>query len=60
MAKAFKITITETLRTTIEVEASSPEEALQLGQHLYEAEAVVLDASDWLDTRIDVDGHPLP
>ena len=60
MSKAFKITITETLRTTIEVEAATPEEALQLGQHLYDAEAVVLDSSDWVDTSIDVDGHSLP
>lgn len=60
MEKAYKIVITETLRTTIEVEASSPEEALQLGEHLYEAEAVVLDSSNWIDTKIDVAGHPLP
>ena len=60
MSKAFKITITETLRTTIEVEAATPEDALQLGQPLYEAEAVVLDSSDWVDTSIDVDGHSLP
>jgi len=60
MSKAYKVIITETLRTSIEIEAASPEEALQIGQHIYEAEAVVLDSSDWVDTHIDVDEHPLP
>ena len=60
MSKAYKGIITETLRTSIEIEAASPEEALQIGQHIYEAEAVVLDSSDWVDTHIDVDEHPLP
>lgn len=60
MDKTYSVIIEETLRTTINVEASSPEEALQLGQHLYEAEAVVLNSSNWVDTRIDVAGHPLP
>ena len=60
MSKAYKVIITETLRTSIEIEAASPEEALQIDQHIYEAEAVVLDSSDWVDTHIDVDEHPLP
>ena len=60
MDKTYSIVITETLRTPIKVEASSPEEALQIGQSLYEVEAVVLSSDDWVDTKIDVTGHPLP
>ena len=60
MSKTYTIEITETLRTTVAIEADSPEEALQIGQKLYEVEAVVLSSDDWVDTKIDVAGHPLP
>ena len=47
----FNIEITETLSRTLSIEASSLEDALQIAKEKYEAEEVVLDSQDYVDTE---------
>lgn len=49
----FKIEITETLQRTIEVEASSQEQALKHIREQYASGEIVLDSNDYVDTRFD-------
>ena len=49
----YKIEIQETLSRVIEMEASSPEEAIDKVREMYRDEEVVLDAYDYVGTEID-------
>lgn len=49
----FKIQITETLQTVIEVQASDLDEALHMVEDDYKREAIVLDADDCVEYEIE-------
>lgn len=49
----YKVNIKEVLSRTVEIEADTLEDALWQANYLYEAEKIVLDASDWQETTID-------
>ena len=48
----YTVEITETLQKSIEVEASSPEEAESLIRQQYDREEIVLDADSYISTEI--------
>ena len=50
----YKIEITETLQKTIEVDASSEQEALLKIKELYNTESILLDDSSYIDTNFKV------
>ena len=52
--KKYKVEITETLQREIEVEANSNREAAYIAKELYLNEEIVLDASDYVETDINV------
>lgn len=45
--KTFNITITEVLSTTVDVQAESPEEAVQIVKDRYRNSKIVLTADDF-------------
>ena len=49
----YKVNIKEVLSRTVEIEADTLKDALWQANYLYEAEKIVLDASDWQETTID-------
>ena len=51
--KEFDVTITETLKLTVTVEASSPEEAEQMVNDQWRAGDHVLDADNFVDVEFE-------
>lgn len=51
--KTFYITITETLKRTVEVHAETADEALQKAEDAYYNGEIVLDSEDFVDTDFD-------
>lgn len=49
----YEIEITETFQRTVEVEADSLEDAIIAVRDQYSKEEIVLDAEDYVDTKID-------
>ena len=47
--KKYKVTVTETYNSNVEVEANSPSEAEKLAQSQWEDERIMLTASDLTD-----------
>ena len=54
MNKKFKVEITEILQKFIEVEAPNELEALNKVRKMYFNEEVILDASSYIDTKIEI------
>ena len=50
----YNVEISETLARTLEVEASSAEEAESKVREMYRSGAIVLSAEDHIDTRFEV------
>ena len=50
----IKIEITETLQRIIELEASSPDDALDIIIKKYKNSEIILDADDYIDTKFNV------
>lgn len=50
----YRIEITETLSRTVDVEAENEEVALEKVRQMYRNSAIILDASDYLETEISV------
>lgn len=57
MKKQFQISIEETLRKTIFVEAENEAEAYQMAEDLYNGEQVVLTPDDFVEYNIYVEGE---
>ena len=49
----YKIEIQESLSRIVEIEAPSAEEAIDKARAMYRAEEIVLDADDWVGTKIE-------
>ena len=47
MPKTFSISITEVLKTTVDVQAETPEEAIQIVKDRYRNSEIVLTADDF-------------
>ena len=52
--KTYKVVVTETLQRTITINADNEGEALDKVQEMYDNEEIVLDSSDYQDTKIEV------
>ena len=52
--KTYAVVVTETLQRTITINANNKEEALDKVQEMYDTEEIVLDSSDYQDTKIEV------
>ena len=52
--KTYAVEITETLQRTVYVDAKSAEEAKYKVEERYRNEEIVLDSSDYQDTKIEV------
>lgn len=52
--KTYRIEITETLQKTIEIEASSDDEAINIVKSLYNKEEIVLDEKNYIDTEFNI------
>jgi len=52
--KKFRIEVTEVLSRTLETEAENEEEAVEMVRQMYRNCDIVLDASDYVETEIDV------
>lgn len=50
--KKFKITIEENLERTVEIEAKTKEEAMDIVNHQYRKQEIVLDADDFIEKNI--------
>ena len=50
----YKVEITETLQKTIEVDASSEQEALLKIKELYNTESIILDDTSYIDTEFKI------
>ncbi|HHC79150.1 MAG TPA: DpnD protein [Flavobacteriia bacterium] len=55
--KTFEFEIQEVLARTIEIEATSEEEAFQKVKEMYRNEAIVLESSDCIDIKIEQLGN---
>lgn len=53
--KKYRVEIIETLQRTVEVEAENAGKAWELVNEQYKNQAIVLDASDYGDTEINVE-----
>ena len=47
MSKVYKIEIEETLQRVVEIEANSPEEAIDIAQNRYSNQEYILDYEDY-------------
>ena len=56
--KKFRVTVTETLKRFIEVEAENEDEAAEKVDFMYDNEDIVLTADDYYATNITVDELP--
>lgn len=52
--KTYKVVVTETLQRTVYIDAKSAEEAKGEVEEQYRNEDIVLDPSDYQDTKIEV------
>lgn len=52
--KKYTVEVTETLQRSIEVEAESENDAIEVVEQKYKDEEIVLDSSDYVSTEIDV------
>ena len=52
--KTYTVVITETLQRTVHIDAKSAEEAKDKVEEHYHNEDIVLDPSDYQDTKIEV------
>lgn len=52
--KKYKITITETLKKELEIEAGSKDEAMDLVKEKYKNEEIILTADDFVDVDFKV------
>lgn len=52
--KTFEFEIVETLVATAIIKAESAEDAREKLENAYKNEDIVLDASDWVDTQINL------
>ena len=52
--KSFEFEIVETLVVTAIIKAESAEDAREKLENAYKNEDIVLDASDWVDTQINL------
>lgn len=48
--KKYRVTITETLATSVEIEAESESEAIDIAEEQYHNEDIVLTAENYVDT----------
>ena len=53
--KTYKVTITEILRRTIEVEAETSDDAIDMVEDGYRAEEYVLDYSDFVNVEFKIE-----
>lgn len=53
--KTYKVTITEILRRTIEVEAETSDDAINMVEDDYRAEEYVLDYSDFVNVEFKIE-----
>lgn len=53
--KTYKVTITEVLRRTIEVEAETSDDAIDMVEEGYRAEEYVLDYSDFVNVEFKIE-----
>lgn len=56
--KKFRVTVTETLKRFVEVEAENEDEAAEKVDFMYDNEDIVLTADDYYATNITVDELP--
>ena len=56
--KKFRVTLTETLKRFVEVEAENEDEAAEKVDFMYDNEDIVLTADDYYATNITVDELP--
>ena len=56
--KKFRVTVTETLKRFVEVEAENEDEAAEKVDFMYDNEDIVLTADDYYSTNITVDELP--
>ena len=56
--KKFRVTVTETLKRFVEVEAENEDEAAEKVDFMYDNEEIVLTADDYYATNITVDELP--
>ena len=52
----YEVEITETLQRIVEIEADDEDSAYRKAKQMYRDESIVLDDSDYVDTKIDVLG----
>ena len=52
--KTYRVVVTETLQRTVYIDAKSAEEAKNEVEECYHNEEIVLDSSDYQDTKIEV------
>ena len=52
--KTYRVVVTETLQRIVYIDAKSAEEACQEVEERYHNEEIVLDSSDYQDTKIEV------
>ena len=52
--KTYAVEITESLQRTVYIDAKSAEEACQEVEERYHNEEIILDSSDYQDTKIEV------
>ena len=56
--KKFRVTVTETLKRFVDVEAENEDEAAEKVDFMYDNEDIVLTADDYYATNITVDELP--
>ncbi len=56
--KKFRVTVTETLKRFVDVEAENEDEAAEKVDFMYDNEDIVLTADDYYATNITVDEMP--
>lgn len=56
--KKFRVTVTETLKRFVEVEAENEDEAAEKVDFMYDNEDIILTADDYYATNITVDELP--
>ena len=52
--KTYRVVVTETLQRIVYINAKSAEEAKDVAEERYRNEEIVLDSSDYQDTKIEV------
>ena len=52
--KTYRVVVTETLQRIVYIDAKSAKEAKDVAEERYRNEEIVLDSSDYQDTKIEV------